>query len=274
MPPPLRRQLLGAAEIEVALAAADGYAGAVGRAAREAGTLRLILARRGATGARERAVCERARARGVPVRETSAADLWRMSRDTPPPDLLGLTGADPHRDAAALLAGHGPVWTLVGVAYPGNAGAAIRTAEVSGAAGITLDVPFDAAARRRALRFAMGAERFFPVLWEPAQWIVSLAREAGRTVLAVEDSGTRAPWQVDLRGAPLFLLGGERGGIPAPLLAGADAVLRLPMPGFIPAYNLQAALAAVAAERLRQLDGPPASPHNPRALEFPRERQR
>jgi tRNA(Leu) C34 or U34 (ribose-2'-O)-methylase TrmL len=39
------------------------------------------------------------------------------------------------------------------------------------------------------------------------------------------------------------------------VLAAADRVLRLPMRGFIPSYNLQAAMAAVALERLRQLTG-------------------
>ena len=260
---PSRRQLLGAIEIDAALAAAESAAAArsdpstesTGGAAGDPGMLRLVLVRRGTNGARERAVLRRARGQGVAVREISAADLRRMAREAPPPELLGLVGADPRRDAAALLAGPGAVWTLVGVAYPGNAGAAIRTAEVSGAAGIIVDARFDAAARRRALRFAMGAERFFPVLWESAAATVALARDLGRTVLAVESSGTRAPWQVDLRGAPLLLLGGERNGIPAALLAAADAVLRLPMRGFIPAYNLQAALAAVAGERLRQLHG-------------------
>ena len=32
----------------------------------------------------------------------------------------------------------------------------------------------------------------------------------------------------------------------------ADLVLRIPMRGFMPSYNLQAAMAAVASERLRQ----------------------
>ena len=36
------------------------------------------------------------------------------------------------------------------------------------------------------------------------------------------------------------------------LLARCDAVLRIPMRGFVPAYNLQAAMAMVAGERLRQ----------------------
>jgi tRNA G18 (ribose-2'-O)-methylase SpoU len=80
-----------------------------------------------------------------------------------------------------------------------------------------------------------------------------LAREAGRTVIALEDVGTAAPWEVDLTAPALFVLGGERHGIPPDVLGAADRVLRLPMQGFIPSYNLQAAMAAVSLERLRQL---------------------
>ena len=41
------------------------------------------------------------------------------------------------------------------------------------------------------------------------------------------------------------------------ILAACGAVIRIPMRGFVPSYNLQGAVAAVASERLRQLDGNP-----------------
>jgi tRNA(Leu) C34 or U34 (ribose-2'-O)-methylase TrmL len=37
------------------------------------------------------------------------------------------------------------------------------------------------------------------------------------------------------------------------VLDACDGALRIPMRGFIPSYNLQAAMAMVAGERLRQL---------------------
>ena len=75
----------------------------------------------------------------------------------------------------------------------------------------------------------------------------------GRRILAIESSGTRAPWQVDLRPACVLVVGAEDDGIPEPILARAAEVIRIPMAGFIPSYNLQAAMAVVMAERLRQL---------------------
>jgi tRNA G18 (ribose-2'-O)-methylase SpoU len=222
-----RRQLAGEAEIAAALARGE--------------TLRLLLIRRDAPRAVQ-ALAERARDCGAVVRETSANDLRRMSRTREPSDVLALVGPDPGAPAAEVLARPGCAWLLVDVAYPGNAGYAIRSAEVSGAEAIFLDAAMDAA-------------RFFPVQWLRADAVLDAARSARRRVLAIEDSGTTAPWDADLCGPVLFVIGGETRGIPAPVLERCDAVLRIPMAGFIPAYNLQAAMAAVAAERLRQTRG-------------------
>ena len=82
----------------------------------------------------------------------------------------------------------------------------------------------------------------------------SQAREAGRTVVAVEDVGKHAPWQVDLRGPVLIIVGGEEAGISEALRSQADAIVRVPMHGFLPSYNLQAAMAIVMGERLRQAE--------------------
>lgn len=234
-----RRQLAGPDAVAAALAAGA--------------PLRLVLLGRDASPA-ARALAERARAAGARVLAATDNDLRRMRRAGGPADcaLLGLVGPDPEADPAAALAGTGAAWLLAGVAYAGNAGAAIRTAEVSGADAIFLDAALDPAGRRRALRASMHAERFLPVHWLPAAEVVERARAAGRRVLAVEDVGARAPWEVDLRGRALLVIGGEREGLGAALLARCDAVVRVPMAGFVPSYNLQAALAAVAAERLRQ----------------------
>jgi len=94
-----------------------------------------------------------------------------------------------------------------------------------------------------------------PVYWSAALDVIARARAAGRRVLAVEDVGTRAPWETDLTAPLLLLIGGERHGIPREALDACDGAIALPMRGFIPSYNLQAAMAMVAGEHLRQLSG-------------------
>ena len=235
----MRRQLAGAESIGAALAAGE--------------PVRLLLVAADADEPAIAALVEQAREAGVPVHPSTERSLWRLSKQSPPARALALLGPPPDASAAEVLAGAGAVWLLVGVAYPGNTGFAIRTAEVSGADGIFVDNDFDHEGRREATRAAMRADRFMPVFWRSAADVVRAARDAGRRVVAIEDVGNAAPWEVDLTHPSLLIVGGENAGIPADVLAEADDVLRLPMRGFVPSYNLQAAMAAVALERLRQL---------------------
>jgi tRNA G18 (ribose-2'-O)-methylase SpoU len=199
------------------------------------------------------ALAERAEGQGVPVRRASAAVLRRMTANGPPADVLALVGRRPTEDLESVLRRGGAVWLLAQAAYPTNVGVAIRTAEGSGATAIAVDAPFDHDGRRAALRAAMRADWYMPVFWQPADAVVAQARRAGLRIVGVENSGVRAPWDEDLTAPSLFIIGGESHGIPADLLDACDAVVRVPMGGFIPSYNLQIPLGVVAAERLRQL---------------------
>jgi TrmH family RNA methyltransferase len=214
--------------------------------------VRLLLVGEGDPSPQAREVLERCRRAGVPIRKAGPREMKRMAA-TQEPDLLALVGPDPAASLDEVFDGEDAVWLLTGVAYPGNAGFAIRTAEVSGAAAIVIDAPFDHAGRRQALRAAMRADRFFPVLWAGAADSITRARRAGHRIIGVEDSGAQAPWEARLDGATLFVIGGEAGGVPPEVLEACDLTVRIPMRGFIPSYNLQAAMAIVAGERLRQL---------------------
>jgi tRNA G18 (ribose-2'-O)-methylase SpoU len=233
-----RRQLLGAESITRALDADE--------------PLRLVVYRRGAVGPGGAGLFERLDRQGIAHRAVSARELRRLSAGSESPDFVGLIGPDPKVGLDDALDRAGAIWMLVGTAYPGNAGFVIRTAEVSGAAGVVIDAEFDRSARRDAARIAMRADRYLPVLFEPLARVTQAARAKGLRLIAIEDVGTRAPWEVDLRGPVLFAVGGEEHGLPETLLEGADEIVRIPMKGFLPSYNLQAAMAAVVAERLRQ----------------------
>jgi tRNA G18 (ribose-2'-O)-methylase SpoU len=239
-----RRQLAGPERIAAALDAGD--------------PVRLVLVAREPHDPAVGALVDRAKALGIPVRETSERSLWRLSETSPPAEVLALVGPPPDADRAAVLASGGIVWLLVGLRYPGNTGFAIRLAEVSGAHGVFVDGAFLHEGRREALRASMRADRFMPVFWEPAPLAVAAARAAGRRVLAVEDVGTLAPHEVDLSEPLLLIVGGERHGIPREVLDACDGAIRIPMRGFIPSYNLQAAMAIVVGEHLRQLALSPA----------------
>jgi tRNA G18 (ribose-2'-O)-methylase SpoU len=223
-------------------------------AGREVG---LLLLEEGADEPGLAELLARAERAGVPVRRASAAVLRRMTSIGPPARVLALLGRDPRVDLDRALLRRGAIWVLCGLGYPTNAGMAIRTAEGSGAEAVVIDAEWDHEARRAAVRASMRADWYMPVFYARTGDVLERARAAAHRIYAIENSGDRAPWEVDLRGACVFLVGGERHGLPERILARCDATLRLPMAGFIPSYNVQAAVAAVALERLRQTQPTP-----------------
>ena len=50
----------------------------------------------------------------------------------------------------------------------------------------------------------------------------------------------------------LLVVGAERHRVSEEVLAATDAIVRLPMNGFVPSYNLQVAVSVLAVEALRQ----------------------
>jgi tRNA G18 (ribose-2'-O)-methylase SpoU len=233
------RQIAGVLAIEAALRAGED--------------VRLLLVADDARAEDVRGLVARAEESGVAVRTATRNVLARLSMVRPAEDALALVGRDPDAGLAESLARGGAFWLLVGVAYPGNVGMVIRTAEVSGADAIAIDGSFDHEAKRAALRAAMRADKFMPVFWLDAAHVLDAAKASGHRVLAVDESGEGSHFEADLTGARVFVIGGENGGIPREVLARCDARVRVPMAGFIPCYNLQAAVSAVAVERLRQM---------------------
>ncbi len=235
---PRVRQLAGPVAIDAAFRAGED--------------VRLLLVQEDARHEEVAPLIARAQELGIAVRTATRNVVARLCSVRPAEEILALVGRDPDADLATSLACGGALWLLVGVAYPGNVGMVIRTAEVSGADAIAIDGAFDHEFKRAALRAAMRADKFMPVYWCAASEVLDGARATGHQVYALDESGERAPWQVDLTGPRIFVVGGENGGIPPEVLARCDASIRVPMAGFIPCYNLQAAVSAIATERLRQ----------------------
>jgi 23S rRNA (guanosine2251-2'-O)-methyltransferase len=222
---------------------------AIARALDDALPVQCLVVPEGPLAPELEALCERAAAQGAEILRTGERRKARLAGDV---DVVALVGPERDADLDSVMARGGAVWLLVGASYPGNVGTAIRTAEVSGADGVYIDNDFDHDRRREARRASMRADRFLPVAWKRAGAVIGAARRAGKKIVGIEDSGTEAPWEIALDGPTLLIAGGESEGIPTALLRRCDAVVRIPMAGFVTSYNLQAAVAVVAAERLRQ----------------------
>ena len=195
-----------------------------------------------------RAMCHQ---RGIPVDEGSANDVWRMSADGAQV-ALALVGRPQVDSLAEVMQSCENVFFFDGVEYSTNLGFAIRTAEVSGADAVLLNVSKTHEERRTIRRASMRADRFIPVIYTTTEAILAQAEAHQFRIISAEDVGTVEPWDTDLTGKVILVVGAERDGVSAPVLAASDVVVRLPMDGFVPSYNLQVAVSVLAVESLRQ----------------------
>ena len=214
----------------------------------------LILAKRDHDNQAVDEIISMAERSEIHVIEGSENDLWRMARNNSDgaPDIIALVGRNPSATFEEVLQSGGLIWMLDGAKYPVNIGFCIRTAEVSGADAVIIDGPLNNQERSAAKRASMKAHRFIPVFWRNAIESIHSAKQAGFRIIAVEDIGEKTPWEVDLTGNVILIVGGEREGISEAVLSSVDEIIRIPMTGFVPSFNLQAPLSAVAIEAQRQ----------------------
>lgn len=238
---PRRRRIVGVAGVHQALDAEE--------------PVQLILLPREDLTPTQAALQQRATALGIQLWLGGPGDMRRMSPDSDSPaDALALVGDGPCTSVGDLLGLGGAVWLLHRPAYPSNVGFMVRTAEVSGATGVIIDAPdFNREQRSRVSHVSMGADRVMPVLWARSEQALGSARQQDMACVAIEDCGTHAPHQLDLTGPALLVLGNERSGIAPAVRTACDLRVRIPMLGFVPSYSVQAAMAIIAGERLRQL---------------------
>jgi len=234
-----RTQLAGIDNIQRALAAGE--------------RVQVLLIRAEDDSPELAALAETARARGVEIWRGSPGDLRRMGRGPHADRAVAMLGAPVRTTLDELLQRGGVSWLLHRANYPSNVGFAVRTAEVSGAQGLIVDAQFNHEQRARIDHVSMGATRLLPVLYSTSEATLAAAERLGVRCVAIEDVGSEPPWRVDLRGPIVCVIGNEQTGISADVLARCHAHVRIPMAGFVPSYNVQAAMAAIAVERLRQL---------------------
>jgi TrmH family RNA methyltransferase len=151
---------------------------------------------------------------------------------------------------------------LVIVAYqlrdPGNLGSIIRTADATGASGVVVVGPAVDIYDPHVVRATMGSLFALPIVRLPDDTALppwhARARAAGVPVFVVASSAHAQQdyFDVDYCRPLVLLIGSERYGLPAPVRAGADALVRLPMSGRATSLNVSAATAVLIYEAIRQ----------------------
>jgi RNA methyltransferase, TrmH family len=155
------------------------------------------------------------------------------------------------------------VAVLAEIRDPGNAGTVLRTADAAGADAVVLTAGSVDPYNPKVVRATAGSLFHLPVVWgpEPDAAVASL-RAAGLRVLAADGSGDvdlfAAADDGVLAGPTAWLFGNEAWGLPDPVRALADHVVRIPIRGRAESLNLAAAAAVCLYASARAHEGAPA----------------
>jgi len=149
------------------------------------------------------------------------------------------------RRPALVLAAHG-------VQDPGNVGTMARSALVLGAGGmVALEGTADPHSSR-AVRAGMGAHFRLPMAAAGSAVALAALRAAGLRIVAADAAGDVPPAAAGLGRPSVICVGSEGAGLPAELLAAADARVRIPMAPGTSSLNVHTAAAILLYEAARQ----------------------
>lgn len=136
---------------------------------------------------------------------------------------------------------------------PRNLGAVARSAEVAGAAGLVIPERRSAAVTAVTCKASAGAVEHLAIahVRNLADWLGE-AKEAGFWIWGADAGADQAPWDVDLSGPTVLVLGGEGKGLRPRVASACDGLVALPQRGRIESLNVSAAAAVLLFEAVRQ----------------------
>jgi RNA methyltransferase, TrmH family len=183
---------------------------------------------------------------GIAVHAVSGEVMAELAQTVTPQGLLAVCRFIDVPLADLVAARPRLVAVLANVRDPGNAGTVLRTADAAGAGGVIFTSASVDPYNSKCVRSSAGSLFHLPVVTgaDPAAAAAAL-RGAGLTLLAADGSAGRVLDGGDpaLAGPTAWLFGNEAWGLPADLLALADAVVAVPIYGRAESLNLAAAAA-------------------------------
>ena len=186
--------------------------------------------------------------------ETSAEELERLCGSPDHQGVVAEVDPYPYADPNALLRREdAPILALDQVQDPRNLGAICRSAEFAGAAGVVVPERRSAEVTAVVCKASAGAVEHLDVarVRNLADWLGE-AKRAGFWIWGGDADAGQAPWQVDLSGSTVLVLGGEGKGIRPRVASACDGLLALPRRGRVESLNVSAAATALLFEALRQ----------------------
>jgi 23S rRNA (guanosine2251-2'-O)-methyltransferase len=186
--------------------------------------------------------------------ETSGEQLERLCGSPDHQGVVAEVEPYPYAGAGELLrVERALLVALDQVQDPRNLGAVARSAEAAGAAGLVIPERRSAGVTAVACKASAGAVEHLPIahVRNLADWLGE-AREAGFWSWGADADAKQAPWDVDLSGPTVLVLGGEGKGLRPRVAAACDGLVSLPQRGKIDSLNVSAAATALLFEAVRQ----------------------
>ncbi len=195
--------------------------------------------------------------------------IWRTPQTTPA-ELERLCGSADHQGVVAELDPYpyadpraplrqpdALLLALDQVQDPRNLGAICRSAEAAGVTAVVIPNRRSAEVTAAACKASAGAVEQIAIarVRNLTDWLGE-AKAAGFWVWGAEAGVNQAPWEVDLRGPSVLVLGGEDKGIRPRVAAICDGLIAIPLAGQIASLNVSAAAAALLFEAVRQRSSP------------------
>ncbi len=186
--------------------------------------------------------------------EISAEELERLCGSPDHQGVVAEVDPYPYGDPGGLLRREGALLVALDqVQDPRNLGAVCRSAEFAGAAGVVIPERRSAAITPATCKASAGAVEHIEVahVRNLADWLAE-AKEAGFWIWGADAEATQAPWQTDLTGPTVIVLGGEGKGLRPRVADSCDGLIALPRLGQVESLNISAAATALLFEALRQ----------------------
>lgn len=185
--------------------------------------------------------------------ETPGEELERLCGSPDHQGVVAEVDPYPYAGASELLRGDGLLLALDQVQDPRNLGAVCRSAEFAGAAGVVIPDRRAAEVTPVVCKTSAGAVEHLRIahVRNLADWLAE-AKEAGYWIWGADADAKQAPWDTDLAGRTVLVMGGEGKGLRPRVAKSCDGLVALPGSGKTESLNISAAATALLFEALRQ----------------------
>jgi len=186
--------------------------------------------------------------------ETSNHQLEEMAGSPDHQGIVAEVDPYPYGDPVGMInPAEGLIVVLDQVQDPHNLGAVCRSAEVAGASGVVIPDRRAASVTASACKASAGAVEHLEIarVRNVADWIDD-AKKAGFWVWGADGTADAAPWQVDLTGPTVLVLGTEGKGLRPRVAGSCDGLVAIPQKGKVESLNVSVAASVLLFEAVRQ----------------------